>query len=70
MLNNALRQTGWKGPRVDESNWRSLVWRRVSSASSWERVIEDVRSFLERDADVALLTRENVARVLRVEASP
>ncbi len=70
MLNNALRQTGWEGPQVDESNWRNLVWQRVSSASSWERVVDDVRPFLEREADVALLTRENVARVLRVETSP
>lgn len=66
MLNNALHQTGWRGPEVGESNWRNLVWQRISSVSSWESVIGDVRPFLEREEDVVLLTPENLARVLRV----
>ncbi len=66
MLNNALRQTGWRGPTVTWANWREVVWQRLA-ALPWDRVIEDARPFLEREADVALLTRENVTRVLRAD---
>lgn len=69
LLNNALRQTGWSGPDVGEANWRDVVWQRLSRAS-WRRVVEDVRPFLEREADVALLTRENLERVLKRSPRP
>ena len=72
MLNNALRQTGWRGPvlvagAVTEQavgrNWRSLVRDRLQ-ALAWDQVVSDVRPFLEPGADLDLLTLENVARVL------
>ncbi len=65
MLNNALHQTGWQGPQVTEANWREVVWQRLA-ALPWDRVVDDVRPFLEREADVTLLTKENLARVLGV----
>jgi len=65
MLNNALHQTGWQGPQVTEANWREVVWQRLA-ALPWDRVVDDVRPFLEREADVALLTKENLARVLGI----
>jgi hypothetical protein len=63
MLNNALQQTGWEGPPLTERNWRAVVLDRLQSAS-WDRVIDDVRPFLEPRANLRLLTYENVVHVL------
>src|SRR5262245_8820214 len=54
-LQAALDQTGWKGPAIDSSNWRRLLWSHLEPIA-WGRAIEDVRPFLERQADAALLT--------------
>ncbi len=63
LLNNALAQTGWDGPPVTAENWRPLVARRVEMLD-WKQVVADVEPFLERPADVALLTRENITALL------
>jgi predicted nucleotidyltransferase component of viral defense system len=64
LLNNALAQTAWHGPHVTAENWRPLVARRVETLE-WNRVVADVEPFLERSADIALLTRENLIALLR-----
>lgn len=63
LLNNALRQTGWKGPGLSNANWREVIYERLKNIS-WQRVVNDVRPLLEPGVDVGLLTRENLARVL------
>ena len=63
LLNAALRQTGWAGEALHPENWRAAIRRRLD-ALAWDRVAADVRPFLEREADVELLTRENAARLL------
>jgi len=63
LLNNALRQTGWRGPELTLENWR-LVLRDRLQELAWERVVEDVRPLLEPGADPNLLTRGNVLRGL------
>jgi hypothetical protein len=63
LLNNALAQTGWTGPSASGDNWRGLVRDRLQTAS-WDQVVADVRPFLEPSADLNLLTRENLFRVL------
>ena len=63
MLNNALQQTGWGGEPLPEGNWREAVHRRLQ-AVLWDRVVSDVRPFLEPSADPTLLTLENLMRVL------
>jgi predicted nucleotidyltransferase component of viral defense system len=63
LLNNALVQTGWTGGPVTAANWREWVQRRLQ-ALAWEQVVADVRPFLEPAGDAALLTRENMLRVL------
>ena len=63
MLNNALRQTGWHGESLTEGNWREAVRRRLQ-AVRWDQVVSDVRPFLEPSADPAILTPENLMRVL------
>jgi hypothetical protein len=64
LLNNALRRTGWDGHEVASTNWRELVRRRIEKFH-WKQVVEDVRPFLERTEDVALLTKENLLGLLQ-----
>jgi hypothetical protein len=63
LLNNALAQTGWSGPHVTAENWQPLVAERVQ-ALDWRQIVTDVEPFLERPADIALLTRENFTALL------
>lgn len=63
LLNNALQQTGWTEDTLTLENWRAVVRERVNELA-WDRAMADVRPFLERESDAALLTRENLLRVL------
>ena len=63
LLSNALHQTAWTGDPLGEENWRDIVRQRVATFD-WARVIADVRPFLEREAGIGILTRENVLRLL------
>lgn len=63
LLNSALSQTGWTGPKLTEKNWRRQVVKRLNDLK-WERAVEDVRPFLERHSDLSLLTEENCRRLL------
>ena len=63
LLNNALKQTNWDGPEVTSENWRRFVCQRVETFK-WEQVVKDVRPFLERGEDIALLTKENLLGLL------
>jgi len=63
LLNNALAQSGWPAAPLTPESWRAAVRRRLREAD-WQRVVADVQPFLEPAADSALLTPENLARVL------
>ncbi len=63
LLNNALEQTGWEGPRLKPDNWRKIVRERLHPVL-WEQALKDVAPFLEPGADPALMTRDNLLRVL------
>jgi hypothetical protein len=63
LLNNALAQTGWSGPVVDDDNWRAVVRSRLE-ALDWSRVVEDARPFVEQPHELDLMTRENVLGLL------
>jgi len=63
-LQNALVQPGWPGPAVSHRNWRALVLDRLSGAD-WRLVQRDVAPFLERPAELDLLTLENVRTLLQ-----
>ncbi len=63
LLNNALRQTNWKGVELTTDNWREAVRNRLCQLD-WSKAVADVRPFLEPGADPNLLTRENLLRVL------
>jgi predicted nucleotidyltransferase component of viral defense system len=64
LLNNALRQTQWQGPEVTAENWRQLLSAHLETIR-WRQAVEDVRPFLERAEDAALLTKENLLTLLR-----
>ena len=63
LLNNALRQTGWKGSPLTEISWRAAVRDRLEGID-WERIVADVRPFLEIASEVDLLTAETVEQLL------
>ena len=62
-LRAALIQTGEQDAETAAANWRERVWERLQGAS-WKDIRSDVRPFLEREQDVALLTRENLKALL------
>lgn len=66
LLNNALRQTGWSGESLTEENWRIVLSQRLQTIP-WTHVIDDVRPFLDPTADLNLLTKENLMRLLRIQ---
>jgi predicted nucleotidyltransferase component of viral defense system len=63
LLNNALAQTGWSGPKLTAANWRRMVAKRMEEIH-WDRAVQDVLPFLERSQDAKLLTLENVRNLL------
>lgn len=66
LLQNALEQTQ-DGARPDARAWRTLVQDRLDH-SDLEAILDDVRPFLERPQDAALLSRENLLGLLRPPA--
>jgi len=65
-LNNALNQTGWRGAALTPDNWRETMVRRVN-ALTWDRVVADVKPFLQSERGIQMLTRENLLNVLHAE---
>jgi Nucleotidyl transferase AbiEii toxin, Type IV TA system len=63
-LNNALRQTGWSGRSLNERNWHKAVRERLQLVS-WEEAVDDVTPFLGPGADPAVLSKDNIMRLLR-----
>lgn len=63
LLNNALKQTGWKGPEINQTNWADIISSRIK-AIDWKRAIDDTIPFLEREAEKYLLTRDNCLNLL------
>lgn len=63
LLNNALRQTRWKGPELDASNWRNAIRDRVA-AIDWKAATRDVEPFLEPGPATELYGRESLLQVL------
>ncbi|HUF37141.1 MAG TPA: nucleotidyl transferase AbiEii/AbiGii toxin family protein [Anaerolineales bacterium] len=63
LLNNALVQTGWDRGELTANNWREMIRSRFEE-TDWEGVRRDVRPFLEREADLALLSERGVQGLL------
>ena len=67
LLNNALVQSGWTGETATETNWRKIVWDRLAGLE-WRQIVQDVRPFLEQEAETELLTAVTFSQLLRIEA--
>ncbi len=63
LLNAALAQTGWNGPVMTATNWRGEVRSRMKDLD-WARARADVRPFLERERDIALVTADTLGGLL------
>ncbi len=63
LLQNALRQTDWKGEYPTATTWRSPVVERLQSIE-WSQAIADVQPFLEPHEYADLLTQENLLSLL------
>jgi len=63
-LNNALRQTGWKGSEATRENWRQLVAEKLQSID-WKQALLDVSPFLERKQDAALVSQSVLLPLLK-----
>ncbi|MBM4143828.1 MAG: hypothetical protein FJ225_09600 [Lentisphaerae bacterium] len=63
LLNAGLEQMKWAGPALDAGNWRSILRARLDTLQ-WDAALADVRPFLEREADLGLLTRKSCLALL------
>jgi hypothetical protein len=63
LLNNALAQTGWSGPRLTPENWRTILHTHLMEIP-WKQALADVEPFLLSQQESSLLTRENLDRLL------
>ena len=66
LLNNALQQTGWGGDSLTDQNWQQIIGEKIDELD-WNRLIPDVRPFLENQAEVDLLSRTNLRRLLGLD---
>lgn len=64
LLNNALRQTDWEGPELEESSWRPAVRQRVE-ALDWTVAERDVAPFLEPGPAASIFQRDSLLQLLR-----
>lgn len=62
-LSNALRQTGWQGEPVTIHNWKKLLLEKFESVD-WERIVADVKPFLEHPEEIQLLNQANLIKLL------
>jgi predicted nucleotidyltransferase component of viral defense system len=63
LLQNALKQTGWKDEFPSQETWRKFVVKAVKNAN-WEKVEKDVENFLENPLDLNIFTKENVLKLI------
>lgn len=62
-LENALRQTDYKGVKITAHNWRRII-TEVVSKTDWKAVTEDLEPFLQSVTDLQLMTPENLMNLL------
>ncbi len=63
LLNNALKQTGWERPVLDQASWKSVIRERVASLD-WRAAERDVTPFLEPGPATALFSRKSLLELL------
>ena len=63
-LNNALRQTDWKGSEATPENWRCLIADKLRTID-WKQALLDVSPFLERKKDATLVSNSVILPLLK-----
>lgn len=63
LLNNALRQTQWQGPQITADNWCAQTSNRLRTFD-WDKVVADVKPFIEKKTELDLLSKENILSLL------
>ena len=63
LLNNALAQSEWAGGPITQDNWQRSVRRRLTELD-WEAAVAEARLFAMDPAEVDMLTRENMSKLL------
>lgn len=63
LLNSALLQTSWQGPPLEDQSWRHVLAARLEEID-WASAVRDVRPFLEKESETALLTRDNLLQLI------
>jgi hypothetical protein len=63
LLSHALEQSGWNGPAAGTETWRRILETRLKEID-WRQARNDVQPFLEKQAELALLSGETFARLL------
>ena len=66
LLQNALKQTSWKGEMPSLANWKKHLYDVVEQ-KDWKKVRSDVESFLEKSSDMDIFTKENILSLLKHE---
>ena len=64
LLNNALKQTTKSCVQFTADDWQLHVARHIEQME-WNKVITDVKPFIEKQSDVQLLTKENLIKALK-----
>lgn len=62
-LNNALKQTGFKGPEVNVDNWKELIRRKIGGID-WKNVRSDVEPFIQDRQDLRLFEKQVLLKLL------
>ncbi len=64
LLENALKQTGWKREIPTPDTWKEFLTKVVREAD-WNKVKQDVESFLENPRDLEIFNQENILNLLK-----
>jgi hypothetical protein len=62
-----LNQTGWSGTEFTLKNWREHIAERLSEFD-WDKIVADVKPFIEKQSNLHLLTHENLIKLLNDSA--
>jgi hypothetical protein len=63
LLNNALAQSNWSGEKITADNWKQNIIA-VLSGYDWQKVIADVRPFVENQRELEMLTKDSLTKLL------
>ena len=67
LLNNALKQTSESNIQLTQKDWQQYIAQRIEQIE-WEKVIVDVKSFIEKQSDIQLLTKDNLIKILNAHS--